>query len=278
MHSYIQIILGGVFTGSLYGLAGMGLQLILGTTKKVHLAYGHIWVLSALLVSSILYNFKIPVIVMLPLMTILCSLFGWVIHPKILWRNKKLTDTPRSFLLMSLGLALILEDIGTHIWALPVSAVIHAPKSINLGAVMIPPIKSAIFFAALVVACCLSLFLKYNIYGNALRAWHGAEDDIVLVGVDPSKLGKMSVTIGIGIAGLAGAFLALSYSAAIIEGLDMTVRSLCLAVIAGTLTPWRVLGLGVLLGIGESWISLLLGAQWAPVLSYSLLLTMVSFR
>lgn len=254
------------------------MQLILGTTKKVHLAYGHIWILSALVASTILYNCNMPITVMPPLMVIVCGLFGWIIHPKILWRNKKLTETPRSFLLMSLGLALILEDIGTHIWALPASAVTYAPKSIKLFSVMVPPIKVGVFFAALAVAWTLSLFLKKNIYGNALRAWHSAKDDIVLVGVDQSIIGKMSIAVGMGIAGLAGVFLALSYSASIMEGMDMTVRSLCLAVIAGTLTPWKVLGLGILLGLGEAWICLLIGAQWAPVLSYSLLLTVVSFR
>jgi branched-chain amino acid transport system permease protein len=124
----------------------------------------------------------------------------------------------------------------------------------------------------------LALFIKKSLLGKAFRAWETTESKIALIGVNQAGLGKKAMAIGFGFAGLAGAFFALSYSFSIHEGLDMTIKALCLAVIAGTLSPLSVYAFGLLMGVGESWIAMIIGSQWSPVLSYTLFLLILRIR
>lgn len=272
MFAYLQILQGGLFIGSLYGFTAIGMQFILGTTKKVHLTYGHICLLAALITSSWLTRFELSPIFLIPGIALSFSLVGWIVHPGSLFSNPKWSGTQRSFLLVSLGFALIVEDIGSYIWAFPSSTLYSSVTSLRLGPLLIPLIKLSSFLFCLFGALLLSLFIKNTLLGKAFRAWETAEAKVSLVGVDQAGMGKKAMAIGFGFAGFAGALFALSYSVSIHEGLDLTIKALCLAVIAGTLSPMSVFGIGLLLGVGESWISLIIGSQWSPVLSYSFFL------
>jgi branched-chain amino acid transport system permease protein len=278
MLAYLQITQGGLFIGSLYGFAAIGLQFILGTTKKVHLTYGHICLLSALITSSLLGRFEFSPIILIPGLALAFSYFGWLAHPGPLFSKPKWGATQRPFLLVSLGFALVFEDIGSYIWALPSCSLYSSATSLRLGELLIPLTKLVSFVLCFSGALLLSIFVKKSLLGKAFRAWETAESKIALLGVDQAGMGKKAMAIGFGFAGLAGAFFALSYSVSIHEGLDMTIKALCLAVIAGTLSPLRVLGLGLLMGVGESWIGMLIGSQWSPVLSYTIFLFILKMR
>jgi len=278
MLAYLQITQGGLFIGSLYGFTAVGLQFILGTTKKVHLTYGHICLLSALITSSLLGRFELSPIFLIPSLALSFFFLGWIAHPGSLFSNPKWGGTQRSFLLISLGFALVFEDIGSYIWALPSSTLYPSITSLRLGQLLIPLIKLSSFILCFSGALLLSLFIKKSLLGKAFRAWETAESKIALVGVDQAGMGKKAMAIGFGFAGFAGAFFALSYSVSIHEGLDMTIKALCLAVIAGTLSPMSVFGIGLLLGVGESWIGMIIGSQWSPVLSYTLFLVILKVR
>lgn len=278
MLAYLQITQGGLFIGSLYGFTAIGLQFILGTTKKVHLTYGHICLLSALITSSLLGRFELSPVILIPGLALSFSFFGWVAHPGSLFSKPKWGGTQRSFLLVSLGFALVFEDIGSYIWALPSSSQYPAVTSLRLGELLIPLKKLVSFILCFSGALLLSLFIKKSMLGKAFRAWETAESKIALIGVDQAGMGKKAMAIGFGFAGFAGAFFSLAYSVSIHEGLDMTIKALCLAVIAGTLSPLSVFGLGLLMGVGESWIAMMIGSQWSPVLSYTLFLLILKVR
>lgn len=278
MLAYLQITQGGLFIGSLYGFTAIGLQFILGTTKKIHLAYGHICLLSALITSSLLGRLELSPIFLIPCLSLFFSFLGWLAHPGSLFSKSKWGGTQRSFLLVSLGFALVFEDIGSYIWTLPSSTLYPSVTSLRIGQLFIPIIKLGSFFLCFSGALLLTLFIKKSLLGKAFRAWETVGSKIALVGVDQAGMGKKAMAIGFGFAGLAGTFFALSYPVSIHEGLDMTIKALCLAVIAGTLSPMSVFGIGLLLGVSESWISLLIDSQWSPVLSYTLFLLILKMR
>lgn len=278
MIACLQITLGGLFIGAWYGLAAIGLQFILGTTKKVHLTYGHLCLLAALAMSSLPGLLGWSPVFLIPALALSFFCLGWLAHPRALFSKLNRGGSQRSFLLVSLGFALVFEDIGSRIWALPSGLLITRATPWHLGSLTIPVIKSGTFAAGLAGALTLTLFIRKSLWGKAFRAWETAGSEIALVGVDQAGLGKKAMAIGFGFAGLAGALLALSYPVSIQEGLDTTLKALCLAVIAGTLAPLRVLGVGLLLGVGEGWIGMLAGSQWSPVLSYAIFLTILTWR
>ena len=272
-----QVLVGGVFLGALYGLSAMGFQLIMGTTGQVYLAYGHMWVAAALAVPGLLAMGFLP----LPLVLVLLAAAGWAIgwwgHPGALWRGKG-PSHGRRFFLITLGLALIVEDVGARLWPLPSTAFTWAPPPVEWGSVTIPPVKALVLLLVATTAALLHAGLHRSRWGRALRAWDRGAGPIWVAGVDPRRLGRLSLGTGLAVAGAAGFFLSLSYTAAIQEGLAMTMRCLVVAVLAGRLSPWRVLAAGLGLGLGEALTAHWLGSQWAPLLGYLLLLALGPLR
>lgn len=267
-----QTLSGGIFLGSLYGTAALGFQLILGASGRVHLAYGHVWVFWALGSTTLLSCFSLPLSILLPGMVGAGMLSGWGLHPGFVWRGRFTGDRARAFFLLTLGAALVLEDMGGRLWPLPGTALQWAPQSLWLGEVAVSPVKTALLAVSIILALSVRLYLRKSLWGKAFVAWDRGRAPVWLVGVDPVALGRRVAAIGFAVSALAGVFLALSYTVTVREGILMTVRCLVLAVLGGTLSPLGVLGLGIGLGVGESWIAQLAGMRWGPALGYGMLL------
>ena len=268
----VQTVWGGVFLGALYGTAAVGFQVILGAGGRVHLAYGHLWVGWALAFSSLLAVEVAPAGLLLPGMVAAAALAGWVLHPAALWRGKLTQERARSFFLLTLGAAFLVEDVGGRLWPLPGTALPWAPAPLLWQGISLPPAKLALVGAGIGLAVGVHVYLKKGRWGRALAAWNRGTAPIWLVGVDAGRLGQRAAALGFAVCALAGGFLALSYAVSIREGMVMTVRALVLAVLGGTLSPLGVLGLGVGLGVGEAWIGQAAGLRWGPGLGYALLL------
>ena len=273
-----QVLLSGLFLGALYGLAAIGFQLILGTSGQVYLAYGHLWVVAALGISSLMSWHHLPLPLMFLLLGCLGALAGALLHPGSIWQIARKQAHGRAFFLATLGLALVLEDVGAHLWPLPMTALAWAPAPITLGSVIVPPLKAMVLALVLITALIFTLFLKFHRYGRALRAWDSGNGWVWLMGIAPRRLGRLALSLGLGLAFVAGGFLSLSYTMTIQDGMGMTLRCLVLAVISGTLAPWAVMLTGIGLGMGEAWIGQLAGTQWSPLLGYLLLLVVLPLQ
>lgn len=268
----MQTLWGGVFLGALYGTAAVGFQVILGAGGRVHLAYGHLWVGWALALSTLLALESASTWLLFPGLVAAAALAGWVLHPAPLWRGTLSAERARSFFLLTLGAAFLLEDVGGRLWPLPGTALPWAPAPLVWRGIAVPPAKLALVGAGIVLAIGMHVYLKKGRWGRALVAWNRGDAPVWLVGVDAGRLGQRAVSLGFAVCALAGGFLSLSYAVSIREGMIMTVRALVLAVLGGTLSPLGVLGLGVGLGLGEAWIGHAAGLRWGPVLGYALLL------
>ena len=263
-----QILLGGLFLGSLYGTAAVGFQLFLGAAGRVHLAYGHLWVAGALGLSTLMAQGALPFAGALAVLLAAGALAGWLFHPGMLFREALTEERARSFFLVTLGAALILEHAGARFWPLPGSALAWAPAPFAVAGVALPPAKLGLLGAGICVAAGFHLYLRRSRWGRALVAWNRGTAPVWFVGVDTASLGRRAAFLGIFVCALSSGFLALSYTVSIREGMAMTVRSLVLAVLGGTLSPLGVLGAGMGLGVGESLVGQALGLRWGPALGY----------
>jgi len=273
----LQVLLGGLFMGALYGLSAMGFQFIMATTGEVHLAYGHIWAVAALLTATVLAAVAFPPWLLFLALPAAGFALGWGGHPARIWRRAGTPARSRTFFLATLGLALIIEDWGGRLWPLPATAFAWAPRPWQVAGLVLPPIKVLGFSCVVCLALMLSLGLRRQRWGYALRAWDYGRGPIWLAGVDPCLVGRLSLGVGLALAGMAGVFLAFSYTISIQEGLTLTMRCLVIAVLAGALSPWRVLVVALAVGLGEAMVAQWAGTQWSPAISYLMLLAAAPF-
>lgn len=276
---YLQLFLQGLATGALYGVVALGMQLILGSTGKVHLGVGQIAVLSALTSVSLAGGHGLA----LPWAALgggfLAGFFSYLLHPPGLWRLLSSEQGERVFLLLTLGGSLGLEAVAQWIWPLPVTALSERTRMFQVAGIpLFSNTKALAFLLCLALSLALLGLLGFTRKGKALRAWNMGCEELRLVGVDPQSLGRWVSSVGLGIVGLGGVLLGATQVVSPQDALGYTMRALCLAVLGGGLRPLRTMGFGWAMGVGEAAVSHWLGAQWHPVLAPGLLLVVLCSR
>lgn len=275
----LQLFLQGLAAGSLYGVLGLGMHLILGSTGKVHLGIGQIAVIAALAWADVSGWCGLTLLPAALGGGMLLGVLSYQVHPGRLWRTGSVDQGERGFLLITLGGALSLEGLAQWVWPLPVTALGRPSGMLFLaGTPLFSNTKALALVASLAVSLLLSGLLRWSRRGKALRAWNMGSEELRLVGVDPQDLGRWITSVGLGLAGLVGVLLSATQVVSVQDGLGWTIKALCLAIVGRALSPLRTMGLGWAMGIGETMVSQWLGSQWHPALAPTLLILVLSIR
>ena len=130
----IQLILGGVLLGGIYGLAAFGLSIIFGVLNILNLAHGEFMMLGALL-SYLLYeafglNPFLMGILLMPAFMIVGAIFYFLFI-------KPISDKPPqtmlvSSILITLGFSLLIEDLTAFFWENPVTGIDYSLPAFEL--------------------------------------------------------------------------------------------------------------------------------------------------
>ncbi|MEJ5377279.1 MAG: branched-chain amino acid ABC transporter permease [bacterium] len=274
-----QVVLQGVATGSLYGVLALGLQLILGSTGKVHLGVGQLAVVAALAsveLSQTYGSYPLPYALGGALFLGLISVLA---HPPAFWRLLSHGHAERSILLITLGGAMSLEGLTQWVWPLPLTALPVSGEIFSQAELIpFPKTKAMAFLGSLGISAFLWGILRWSRRGKALRAWNMGAEELRLVGIDPTGLGKWVTSMGLATVGVGGVLLGATQVVTVQDGLGWTIKALCLAVLGRGLSPLRTMGLGWAMGGGEALVSYWLGAQWHPLLAPGLLFLVLSSR
>jgi branched-chain amino acid transport system permease protein len=277
-HELFQVMLSGVLLGSLYGLAAAGLNLFMAASGRVNLAFGHVWMLAALAVSALLALGFMPPALAVGAVALAWAAAAWIAHPGRLWTARNDGGAQRSFFLVSLGLALVMEDAGQRLAPLPVTALAMAPPPFQAAGMVMSPVRVAACVLLVFWAAVLAAFLRFNRWGKALRAWDHGDGPLWVAGVNPVGLGKRAMALSSGLAGLSGALFCFGYTVGAQEGMAMTLRCLCVAAAAGGIDPLRVMAAGLGLGLAEAVVGHAVGSQWMAIVPCALLLLIVPLR
>lgn len=151
-------------------------------------------------------------------------------------------------------------------------------KSLAVGDMRLPLRLLVAFAMALVLTIGLSLYLSKTFTGRAIKAVAQDETALRLMGANPVRIKQWAFGIATAVTGLAGALLI------IVGPVEPTIdrvyigRTFCVVVLAGLGSMSGTLVAGIILGISESIVLTLLGASWAPAVSFGLLLVMLGIR
>ncbi len=193
----------GLITGIFYALMALGLSLILGLNGVINFAHGTFMALGAYLAFTIEpYVGFWASLVCAPLLAVVLGLLveRWLIRP-LYGRD------PLFSLLLTFGLAMIMEDLIRTIWG-------SVGQPFALPAYLNTPLSGSLFFLTgyrLVVILITALItgglftaLRYTRIGIRIRAGNADLETISAMGVNIYVLRAANFGIGIFLAGLAG--------------------------------------------------------------------------
>jgi branched-chain amino acid transport system permease protein len=194
----------GLIQGVFYALMALGLALILSLNSVINMAHGGFLVIGAYLAYTL--NPYLGFWAALIAGPLLAGAIGLIVE-RLLIRPIYKRGNPLYSLLLTFGLALIIEDLTRTIWG-PQGLPLEVPDVLN------SPVSSEFFFitgyrlfvVGVTAAAAVGLYcvLRYTLVGIRIRAGTSDLETTSALGVNIYKLRALNFAFGCVFAGLAG--------------------------------------------------------------------------
>ncbi len=278
MDLLLQILINGVLLGGLYAVMALGLALVWGVLNIVNLAHGAFIMLGAYLSWHLYTYLGIDPFLGLPITAVVMFGFGYAMQRGLL--NLVVKAPMFNTLLITFGLEVVLTYLAQLAFSADFRTInpSYAGSSIQIGTVVLPLARLLAFGIAIILTLAMWLFLLHTRLGRAIRATAQNLVAARLYGVEPRHLYAMTFGIGIGLAGAAGGLYGTVSQINPYIGATLTAKSFAIAIIGGLDNPLGVIVGGLFLGIIESLAVLYIGATFADVASFGVLVLVLIVR
>src|SRR5687768_6158971 len=275
-----EAVLFGVLLGCFYAAVSIGLSVSFGLLDVPHVAHPAIMVLGSYC-TYIVAGWGLD-----PILSGIVLMPGFFVLGVLIYRfyyeafERRGADAAVRGLAFFFGLAFIIE-VGLILVFGVDQRTVQAPyigSSLALGEYRIPYRMLVAFGVALVLTFVLTLYLSKTFTGRAIKAVAQDEPALRLMGANPVRIKQWAFGIATAVAAVAGALLIIV--GPVEPAMDRVYigRTFCIVVLAGLGSMSGTLVAGLILGISESIVLTLLGASWAPAVSFGLLLIMLGIR
>jgi branched-chain amino acid transport system permease protein len=276
----LEALIFGVLLGCFYAAVSIGLSVSFGLLDVPHVAHPAVMVLGSYC-TFVVASWGLDPIVAGALLMPLFFVLGVLIY-RFYYETfeKRGSDAAVRGLAFFFGLAFIIE-VGLILAFGVDQQMVHAAyigSSLELGDYRIPYRMLVAFGVALVLTCALSLYLSNTYIGRAIKAVAQDEPALRLMGANPVRIKQWAFGIATGVSALAGAMLIIV--GPVEPAMDRLYigRTFCVVVLAGLGSMTGTLAAGLILGIAESIVLMMLGASWAPAVAFGLLLVVLGIR
>ena len=275
-----EAVLFGVLLGCFYAAVSIGLSVSFGLLDVPHVAHPALMVFGSYCTYIVAGYGLDPVlagIILMPAFFVLGVLVYRFYYETF---EKRGTEAAVRGLAFFFGLAFIIE-VGLILMFGVDQRTVEAAyigSSLELGDYRIPYRMLVAFGVALVLTFALTLYLSKTFTGRAIKAVAQDEPALRLMGANPVRIKQWAFGIATGVSALAGAMLIIV--GPVEPAMDRLYigRTFCVVVLAGLGSMTGTLAAGLILGISESIVLMLLGASWAPAVAFGLLLIVLGIR
>jgi branched-chain amino acid transport system permease protein len=280
--TFLQVLVGGLATGSIFGLVGLGLVLILNTTSIANFSQGEMGLVATFISFSALNSFGFPA----PVAALACLVIGiasaalmGVLTDRLL--VQRIADQPlMNVAVLTLGLFFILHSSIEIVWGPQprVFPALFGSGVIAIGSAMISSQQLGIFIISLVVALALAAWMRLSRSGAATRAVVQNPLGAALSGVPMKRMRYLMWAVGVGLAGLAGVLIApVLYLNENMMG-EIIVQAFAAATLGGLNSLSGTFIGGLLLGIIQSFASVYVSGSLATAISLVVIVVVLVVR
>lgn len=280
MDIFLQLLIGGILQGGIYALGAFGLSLIFGVLGVLNVAHGDFLVLGGLTTYWLYTTFGLSPFLAIGLVLPGFAFVGMVAE-RVLVRPIR-ARTAHEFLvasiLITLGLALAIEDLGAFAMVQPVKGIDYSLAPVRVGTLVISSLRLLSLVVILVLTLALHAFLRRSLAGKAIRAVIEDKEGAMLAGINVSAVSRNTFGIGISLTAVAGVFFITIIPVEPHLGIPLTLKYLSIIVLGGIGNlPGTFLG-AVILGLAESLVGFWLGAEWSVTVAFVILIAILLLR
>ena len=275
---FLNVAVGGILTGLVYGLMALGLSVIFGVIRVVNFAHGEMMTIAMYIAVTLFTAFHLdPLIMLVPIAAMLFA-FGYVLQVRLINPFITRPDTSQFLLLVAVAIIivnLLLIAFGPDARTVQAS---YAYDSFQLGPLIVDATKLYAGLAAIVVAIALFVFFRYTQIGTAIRACADNYTGALVVGLDVKHLYALTFGIGTACVGAAGVMMVLIVDVTPALGPAYTLLAFVIVITGGLGSmPGALVG-GVLIGLTEAMAGLLFTPSAKSMFSFAVLVLVLLFR
>ena len=273
----LQLLLNGILFGTMYGVAAIGLSLILGTMQIIFIAQGTLIVLFAYICFWMFSIYSIDPYLSLIVILPASLLLGRGLYEALF---KKVAGVKITSLLVAFGLMALLEHLMTLLWTANTRAVrtSYTAYGITVLGFHLSFTRLIAFFIAIFTVLGVTFFLKRTLLGKAVRAASKDLEAATLVGISPHRVNGITFAMGIALAAVAGISTATTYPFDPYFGFVFSLKAMIALALGGLGSVGGAFLGGVLLGVLESLASFFISGGWSDAISYGVFLAVLMFR
>ena len=208
---YLNVAVGGVLTGLVYGLMALGLSVIFGVVRVVNFAHGEMMSIAMFIaVAGCFPAFHLdPLVLLVPIAAVM-FVFGYALQSRSDQSVHHPARSTRQFLLL-VALAIIIANVLLILFGPDARSVqtAYAFDSFQVGPLIVDAAKVYAGAAAIVFAAALFAFFRFTLIGKAIRACADNHTGALVVGLDVKRLYALTFGLGAACVGAAGTMMVL---------------------------------------------------------------------
>ncbi|MCH6163841.1 branched-chain amino acid ABC transporter permease/ATP-binding protein [Streptomyces marispadix] len=247
-----QALLGGLATGSVYALLGLGIVLVFSVSRNVNLAQGEFYVYGALIAST-LVGLGLPILVAAVIAVVAVAVIAAVLQVVVVARMESAPHATQ--LLGSIGIALMMAGVARMLWdtderSLP--GLFDRDEPFDIWGLSITP-QTIVLFTALAVTCALLWFLlTRTMLGAQMSAVAALSSRAGLLGIRTNSVARLTYAVAGGVGALAGIVVTPLVFVSYHAGLGLTISGFIAAAFGGLRSVRGAVAGGLLLGVLEA--------------------------
>ena len=275
---YLNVAIGGVLTGLVYGLMALGLSVIFGVVRVVNFAHGEMMTVAMYIALTLFSAFHLdPLVMLVPIAVVLFAL-GYALQAGLI--NMFIARPEHSQFLLLIAIAIIIVNVLLILFG-PDSQNVqtaYAYESFQYGPLIVDATKLYAASTAIVVAAALFGFFRYTQLGTAIRACADNQTGAIVVGLNVKQLYALTFGIGSACVGAAGCMLLLIFDVTPSIGPSYTLLAFVIVITGGLGSmPGAIVG-GVLIGVTEAVAGLLFTPSAKSMFVFAILVLVLLVR
>lgn len=275
----VQILIGALMMGSIYGVVGLGYSLIYKASGLLSLCQGDMLMLGAFLGLMFYKTMKLPFLVSLALTMIIMFFIGMMIERFIVTPLLQRGATLASIILATMAVAMVMRNSSMLIWA---TNVLDFPPlfkvaTIKISGFNIVPESLVIVGAAFVGMVGLHFFMNKTKFGTSMRAAALDPKAASTMGINVPFTKGITWGISAALAGGIGVVVGPMMGVFSTMGVLIGLKGFSSAIVGGYGNMYGAITAGILFGFMEAFVAAYITSGYKDLITFLFLIIIMIF-
>jgi branched-chain amino acid transport system permease protein len=275
----VTVVLAGIMQGGVYAMFAVGLTMIFGVMRIINAAHGEMVMMGAYLTWVAFFYLGVDPLLALVFTLPLAFLFGMVVQKVLL--DPAVGQPELTALLITFGLGLVMIYTAELIFTTDFRTIPYAPGTVQITpSVAIGQNRVISFAMAVVITTTVFVFLKFSRLGKAVRATALNAEVAMVCGIDVKRIYLVTTGLAAALAAAGGALVAIQFGFNPETGVLYTLQAFAIIVLGGRGHYVGALIGGLMLGVLENLVSLMVpnGTAMVELAAYGLMISVLLIR